>query len=179
MMKPKTHLLLLSIGAIATTSIFFASCGEKRDPEAGAGTNAPEVETYEVDAENQAMAESLTDELITQLNEFANAMLSATDKATAEASAEKLGIVADAISDIASRMNNLKTPDEATRTRLHKKMVKANQAIEQKLSANMQNIMNDEELSNIIAPALMEFQGKMPAHENAFNRLGLGKHRAR
>jgi hypothetical protein len=178
-MQAKTSLRLLSISTIATSAILFASCGEKKAAGTEAGTQAPEAEAYEVDAETQAMAESLTDELIAQLNEFADAMISATDRATAEASVEKLGTVADAIADIAARINNLKTPDEATRTRLREKMMQANQALDQRLIANMQNMMNDEELSNIMGPALMEFQSKLSAHEKTFNRLGISKQRAR
>ena len=167
-MKPKKTLRLFSAGAIATTSIFFASCGEKKESEAPA-------ELAEALAEPKDTAESLTDELIVQINRFADAMISAKDKAAAEAAVIELGKVADDIGGIAARMSELETPGEDVRTRIDKKMNEAGQAVGQKLMANMQGIMSNEELANIIGPALMEFQAKMEAHGKEFERFGLEK----
>lgn len=167
-MKPMTTLRLFSAGAIATTSIFFASCGEKKESEAPA-------ELAEALAEPQDTAESLTDELIVQLNRFADTMISAKDVAAAQAAVIELGKVADDIASIANRMSELETPGEDVRTRIDQKMNEAGQAVGQKLMANMQGIMSTEELVNIIGPALMEFQAKMEAHGKEFQRFGLAK----
>lgn len=167
-MKSKNKLRLSSIGAIAITSIFLASCGEKKDTEAGA--EAPEAV-----AEKQDTAESLTDELIGQINRFADTMISAKDKAAAEAAVIELGKVADDIANIASRMSKLETPGKDIRTGIYKKMNEAGQAVGQKLMANMEGIMNNEELANIIGPALMDFQAKMETHGKEFQRFGLEK----
>ena len=110
-----TTLRLFSITAIASASCFFASCGEKKG-----GETAPEAP--EAAAEKQDTPDSLTDELLDQLNVYADTLLAIKDKAGAEEAAKQLTIIGDDIEAIALRLDKLDTPSEEEQKRLNEKM---------------------------------------------------------
>lgn len=160
-------LKLFSIATFASTSIFFTSCGEKKDAEAGAGTEAPSTEVQK----SQDTLDSLTDELIVQLNQYAETVLSVKDTTTANAAIANLDVIGDAIGAIAARLDKIETPDEAANIAVDEKMKNASNAIKQKMQAAGQ-IMSNQEVAGILIPALQNFGMRMAEHEKVFKRFG-------
>lgn len=164
-------LKLFSIATFASTSIFFTSCGEKKDAEAGASTEAQETEASTAPQLAEDTLDSLTDELIVQLKEYADAVLSVTDKASAEAAVAKLTTIGDEIEAIASRLEKIEVPDEATNIAVDEKMTNAGNEIKNKMQAAGQ-IMSDNEIASIMIPALQKFGMRMAEQEKIFMRFG-------
>ena len=67
--------------------------------------------------------DSLTDELIVQLNHFGEAIVSAKDKASAEEAVKKLNVIGDEIAAIAARLDKLETPSDEEKERIEEKML--------------------------------------------------------
>lgn len=181
-MTPINSLRLFSIGAIATTCIFFASCGEKNTAEAEAGTETPEAEAVteapEAEVAKQDTPDSLTDELIVQFNNLGEAMLSATDKASAEEAANRLSTIAGEIEVIAAGLDKLETPSDEERARLDDKMTNATNAMGEKMGGSMQAIMSNQEVAQIIGPAMMAFGSRMKDLDPVFERFGKNREQA-
>ena len=114
--------------------------------------------------------DSLTDELIVQLNHFGEAIVSAKDKASAEEAVKKLNGIGDEIAAIAARLDKLETPSEEEKERIDEKMLSADKAMEKKMGDAMQAAMFDEKVSGIIAPAVKEFGARMEQHNAIFDR---------
>lgn len=170
-MKPMNTLKLFSIATFTSVCIFFTSCGEKKDAETGASTEAQEAEAGTATQQAKDNLDSLTDELIVQLNEYAGAVLSVSDKATAEAAVAKLTTIGDEIEAIAARLEKIELPDEATNIAMDEKMTKAGKEIQQKMQAASQ-IMSDNEIASIMIPALQKFGMRMAEQEKTFRRFG-------
>jgi len=167
-------LKLFSIATLASTSIFFASCGEKKGAEAETGTEAPASE-----AAKQDTTDSLTDELIVQFNTLGEAMLSAKDKASADEAAKTLTTIGDEIEAIAARLDKLETPSDEERARLEEKMEAASKAMSDKMGNSMQAIMGNQEVAQILGPAFMELGGRMNELNPIFERFGKKKRAAK
>jgi hypothetical protein len=170
-MKIVSKTRLFSAITLTATSLFFTSCGEKKDAEAGASTEAQEAEASAAAQQAEDTLDSLTDELIVQLNEYAGAVLSVSDKATAEAAVAKLTTIGDEIEAIAARLEKIEVPDEATNIAVDEKMTKAGKEIQQKMQAASQ-IMSDNEIASIMIPALQKFGMRMAEQEKTFRRFG-------
>jgi len=173
-MKPMNTLKLLSIATFASTSIFFTSCGEKKDAETEANTEAQEAEASTAAQQAEDTLDSLTDELVVQLNGYADIVLAVKDAPTAEEAVGKLSQVGDAIGAIAARLDKIETPDEATNIAVDEKMKNASNAIKQKMQAAGQ-IMSNQEVAGILIPALQDFGMRMAEHEKVFMRFGSQK----
>lgn len=171
-MKPTTHLRLLSISAIASSAIFFASCGEKKTADAETGTEPPAAEQTEV---KQDTTDSLTDELIEQFNKLGETMLSAKDKASAEEAAKSLVTIGDEIEAIAARLDKLETPSDEERNRLHEKMENASKSMSDKMGNALQGIMGNQEVAQVLGPAFMELGARMNELNPVFERFGKKK----
>jgi len=117
-------------------------------------------------------AESLTDELITGMNKLADTIGSATDKGTAEAAAKKIAALGDDFSAIAGRMDKLDTPSEEEKKALDIKMTKASEEMKKKMQGSMTTLMQNPEIAEILAPAMMEFGQRMNKHNKVFERFG-------
>ena len=168
-MKPMTTLRLFSITAIASASCFFASCGEKKG-----GETAPEApEAPEAAAEKQDTPDSLTDELLDQLNVYADTLLAIKDKAGAEEAAKQLTIIGDDIEAIALRLDKLDTPSEEEQKRLNEKMNAASKAVGEKVGNSVNETMSDQEVAQTLMPALMEFGQRMNKYNAIFERFGM------
>ena len=170
-MKIVSKTRLFSAITLAVTSLFITSCGENKDAETGASTEAQEAEANTETPKAEDTLDSLTDELIVQLHEYADAVLSVSDKATAEAAVAKLGTIGDEVEAIASRLDKIEQPDEATNMAVDEKMKNAGNEIKKKMQAAGQ-IMSDNEVASILIPALQKFGMRMAEQEKIFMRFG-------
>lgn len=166
-MKPVTNLRLLSVITLASSSLFFSACEKK----AAESTEGVEVEQA-VDT-----LDSLTDELVVQLNQYADIVLAVKDTATAQEAVTNLNTVADAIAAIAARLDKIEMPDEAANIAVDEKMKTASMAIKQKMQAAGE-IMSNEEVAGILIPALQNFGKRMAEQEKVFMRFGSQKNKA-
>ena len=166
-MKPVTNLRLLSVITLASSSLFFSACEKK----AAESTEAVEVEQA-VDT-----LDSLTDELVVQLNQYADIVLTVKDTATAEEAVTNLNTVADAITAIAARLDKIEIPDEAANIAVDEKMKTASMAIKQKMQT-VGEIMSNQEVAAILIPALQNFGKRMAEQEKVFMRFGSQKNKA-
>lgn len=172
-MKPTTKLCLLSIIAI-----FFASCGEKKatqaeTPEQVSQTNVEQ----ELPSASGDTLESLTDELVVQLHQYADTVLSVQDEPTAQEAVSKLDGIAKAIGNIAGRMSELETPDDATNVAVDEKMKNAGLAIKEKMQSAGQTL-SDPKIAAILIPAMQKFGIRMAEHEKTFMRFSQKKKQA-
>ena len=165
-MKPVTNLRLLSVITLASSSLFFSACEKK----AAESTEGVEVEQA-VDT-----LDSLTDELVVQLNQYADIVLAVKDTATAQEAVTNLNTVADAIAAIAARLDKIEIPDEAANIAVDEKMKTASMAIKQKMQAAGE-IMSNEEVAGILIP-LQNFGKRMAEQEKVFMRFGSQKNKA-
>ena len=163
-MKRTTTLRLFSAITAASAALFFTSCGDKKDADGGGDDSTAEQKVDTPD--------SLTDELIVQMNALADAVSSAKDKATAEEAVKKMNGVSDEIDAISARLDKLETPSEEERKRLDEKMENATKPMDDKMEKVMGDLMKNEEVANIIMPALMEFGKRMSKNEAIFKRFG-------
>jgi len=143
--------------------------GEKKDVGAEVNGQA-KTEAAEAEVAKQDTVDSLTDELIVQLNHSGEAIVSAKDKASAEEAVKKLNGIGDEIASIAARLDKLETPSEEEKERIDEKMLSADKAMEKKMGDAMQAAMFDEKVSSIIAPAVKEFAARMEQHNAIFDR---------
>ncbi len=171
-MKSATKLLLLPIITITASSLFLVSCGDKKEEATETNTEASEGEKAEV-VKKDTLA-SLTDELVVQLNQYADIVLAVKDTATAQEAVGNLDKVGDAIGAIAARLDKIEMPDEATNIAVDEKMKNASMAIQQKMQAAGQ-IMSNQEVAAVLIPALQNFGMRMAEHEKVFMRFGSQK----
>jgi hypothetical protein len=155
-MKPMNTLKLLSIATFASTSMFFTSCGEKKDAETEANNEAQKAEASTAAQQAENTLDSLFDELIVQFNEAHEAVRSATDKASAEESAKQILIIADEIESIAARLDKLETSSEEEVARCYTKMSSYHhaRAAHYEKMAVLQPIINSQEVEPIMGRAM-------------------------
>jgi len=149
-------LKLVSIATFASTSIFFTSCGEKKDAESGASAEAQEAEAPEQDH-----FDSLTDELILQINNLGDAFDSARDKASGEAFVKKLALIGDEIEAISARMEKLETPSDEDIARIQEKMQNSTKKFNDQFGSFFVRFMQNDELGENVGSAMTEFQKRM------------------
>ena len=166
-MKRTITLRLFAITSFAGASLFLASCNKDTATDESSSDDAAEnAEPVEKDTLG-----SLTDELIVQLNQYADIVLAVKDTTTAQEAVSNLDQVGDAIGAIAARLDKIETPDEATNIAVDEKMKNASMAIQQKMQAAGQ-IMSNQEVAKILIPALQNFGVRMAEHEKVFRRFG-------
>ena len=149
-------LKLVSIATLASTTIFFTSCGEKKDAESGASAEAQEAE-----APKQDDFDSLTDELILQINNLGDAFDSARDKASGEAFVKKLAVIGDEIEAISARMGKLETPSDEDIARIQEKMQNSTKQFKDQFGSFLVRFMQSDELGENVGSAMTEFQKRM------------------
>ena len=152
----KLHLFFTA--AFVSTSIFFASCGEKQNTEAQTSTEAPEAEA---EAEKQDTYDSLTDELIIQINNLGDAFDSAVDKASGEAFVKKLALIGDEIEAISARMEKLEIPSDEDIARIQEKMQNSTKKFNDQFGSFFVRFMQNDELGENVGSAMTEFQKRM------------------
>ncbi|MFK7911715.1 MAG: hypothetical protein AB8F34_14095 [Akkermansiaceae bacterium] len=164
-MKRITAIRLFSIVTAISAPLLFTSCGDKKD---GGGDDSAQTEKKDT-------PDSLTDELIVQMNALADAMVSAKDKASAEEAAKKVEGIGDAVESIATRLDKLETPSEEDKKKLDEKMDKAQEAMGEKMGAVMGAMMSNEEIGEVLGPAMQKFGERMKKHDPIFERFGKKK----
>ena len=164
-MKRTTALRLFSIATAVTAPLLFTSCGEKKD--GGGDDNAQ--------TENTDTPDSLTDELIVQMNALADALATAKDKASAEEAVKKIDGIGDAVDSIATRLDKLETPSEEGKKALNQKTDKAQEAMEKKMGGLIGAMMSNEEIGTVLGPAMEKFGERMEKHNPIFERFGKKK----
>ena len=172
-------LRLISAAAAASTAFLFTSCGEKKDSTDNGNDSAPTEENENKEpnkeAKNVDTPDSLTDELIVQMNVLADAMGSITDKASAEAAVTQINGVGDAFEAIAARLDKLETPSEEEKQRLEAKMDEASSASKAKMKPVMELIRQNQDVASVIGPAMAAFKERMRKLDPIFERFGKKK----
>lgn len=156
---------ILLCTAFATTSLF-VSCDDKKDAGSGdSGGAAAVVDT----------PDTLTDEIIVQMNALADAMVSAKDTDSAEAAVTKIEGISDKLDDIAARMDKLETPSEEKKKALDEKMDKATEGMQEKVGGAMTTVMGNPDVAKILGPAMQKFGERMKENDKIFERFGKKK----
>ena len=153
--------------AFASMSLF-VSCDKKEEAESSDGDSTAAVAKKDT-------PDSLTDEMIAGMNKLADAMSSAKDKESAEAAVKKIEAVADEFAALAGRMDKLETPTEEEKEALNTKMDKASEEMEKKMGGVMSAMMQNQEIAQIIGPAMQKFGERMSEHDKVFERFGKKK----
>ena len=164
-----TKSILLGFAFSAATLL--VSCDDKKESTEGSGSK----ESAEGSGSSAAVVDtpdSLTDELIVEMNKFADILLSAKDKASAEAAAKKLPMIGDEITAIAARMDKLDTPSEAVKIALDAKMEATEKAMEKRMGGFAETMGTNPEVAQIIGPAMQEFVINMNKNDKIFKRFG-------
>lgn len=156
-----------ALGLVAALAL--PSCAEKKDNNANADDPAPKEEK-EKKVDTPA---GLTDELVVQMNVFADVMGTVKDKASAEEAVKKINGVCDAFEAIAVRLDKLETPSEEENHSLEEKMNKASEAMTQKIMASMGALQGNAEAGAVIVPALDEFSKRMEKLKPILDRFGM------
>jgi len=151
-MKPMNILHLITIAIFVSSSVFYASAGEKKD-------------TYD----------SLTGELIVQMKNLGNAFDSAQDKASGEAFVKKLAVIGDEIEAISARMGKLETPSDEDIARIQEKMQNSTKQFKDQFGSFLVRFMQSDELGENVGSAMTEFQKRM---DKLPDFLGPGKKKA-
>lgn len=138
----KSTLSRAAISISIVLSLFVISCGKKNTPD------------------------SLSDELVTQVEELTSAIESAKDKESAEKAAIKINKLADKQVEIFAQLKalDLSAADEKL---IEEKISKAETDNEQRTMAAMRSIMGNPEVRAIIMQSMAEFGKKMESAEGA------------
>ena len=137
-MKPTNILRLITIAIFVSSSMFYACAGEKKD-------------TYD----------SLSDELIVQINNLGNAFDSAQDKASGEAFVKKLAVIGDEIEALSARMGKLETPGDEEIARIQEKMKNSTKKFDDQFGNFFVRFMQNDELGENVSAAMTKFQARM------------------
>ena len=113
-------------------------------------------------------ADSLSDEMVVQMNALSEALATAKDKETAEAAVVKINKISDNMTAISQRLAKVGKPTEKEQAALVEKMT----GVQTKMQEAMVGVMQSPEAAAIIMPAMMEFGKKMAENEAAQNKVG-------
>ncbi|MCP5537586.1 MAG: hypothetical protein H7A51_15305 [Akkermansiaceae bacterium] len=144
----KSTLSLIAVTTSMVLSLFVMSCGKKDT------------------------AASLSDEMLTQMEELITAIESAKDKESAEKSATRIDEIGDELVAIAGRLDALGEPSEEDKKLVKEKMDKAEQDNKERMMAAMKNIMGNQEVGAILGTAMEAFGKKMDGVEDTFKKYG-------
>ena len=158
------HLLL---PPLASTSCFLASCGEKKNTEAAANTEVPEAQA---EAAKPDTYESLTDEIIVQLNNLGDAMALTKDKASSEEFVKKLATIGDEIEDIGARFDKLEPLSDEDIARTEEKIKKSTKGFEKKFEDFFVAFVMNDEIGPNVGAGLTKFQKRMDKLPDVFAR---------
>lgn len=150
----KTTVSKLAIVAASALALFITSCGDKKG-EAAADT-----------------PDSVTDELLTTMDDLSATIATAKDKESAEAAATKIGEIGDEFLAIAKRLDALDEPSEEVKKELDEKMDKAMEEKQGKMMEAMKAISSNPEAMTIVGKAMEAFGEKMNSAEDIFKKFG-------
>jgi len=162
-----TKTIFLSI-AFASSALFL-SCEEKKE-ETKTGDDGGVTTESKADT-----PDSLTDELAGTLNELADVFTSVKDTDTAKAAVDKIDTLGGKFEEIAGRLDKLEEPSDETKKELEAKMDKVAEELEAKMNPFMKTVMGDQEIAQIIMPAMQGFGERMQKLDPIFERFGKKK----
>jgi len=144
----KTSFYKLSLMSFTAITMLFTSCGKKDT------------------------VDSLCDEIISNMSEFADAMGSVKDKESAEAAAEKISTIGDELVAISKRLEVLEVPSDEEKKALAEKIDKAKNEVKEKInSANVDP--GDKDVMAIMGKAMADFGKKMDSVKETFEKYGV------
>ncbi len=117
-------------------------------------------------------ADSLSDELVSKMDELVAAIETAKDKDSAEKAATEIDKIGDEFVAIAKRLDALGEPSEEDKKLVEEKMEKSQDGNSDKMSAAMKSIMTNPEVGMIIGKAMEGFGKKMEEAEKTFEKYG-------
>ncbi len=117
--------------------------------------------------------ESLSDEMISQMNELTIAIESAKDKESAEKAVARIDEIADEIKSIAERMEALGEPSEDEVKAVKEKWEAAEKENNEKMTAAMKTLISNREVAEILGKGMMEFGKKLESTEETFKKIGI------
>lgn len=144
----KSTLSRIAVTASMVLALFVISCGKKDT------------------------ADSLSDEMVTQMGELVSAIESSKDKESAEKSAIKIGEIGDAMVELAGRFDALGEPSEEDKKLVKEKTDKAEEDNEERITAALKNIAASPEAGVILGKAMDDFGKKMEGVESTFKKYG-------
>ena len=105
--------------------------------------------------------EELTTNLITSMGEFADALAGIEDKKSALEAAAKFGGIAEKLEALAMKMEVLGFPEGSQAEEINSQMTKFEKEMQQKMNKSISPILVNEELNDVLMPALMKFGERM------------------
>lgn len=160
-----TKSIFLSLAFASAT--LFVSCGEKKE-EAGSPSDGEDVAMADAAVDTP---DTLTDELIVQMNRLGDTLLTVKDKASAEVAVKEVTAVGNDIISIAERMDKLETPSEEAQAALEAKMKKTEVAMTEKMRG-LGEVMQQPGVAEVLMPAMMEFSKRIQEADKTFERFG-------
>ncbi|MBT8044376.1 MAG: hypothetical protein KJO79_05440 [Verrucomicrobiae bacterium] len=145
----KSTLSRMTVAASMILSLFVMSCGKKDT------------------------AESLSDEVVAQMNELVAAISSAKDKESAEQAASKIDAIGDELVDIAARLDALGDPSEDDKKMIKEKMETAKEENNKKLTEAMTAAMGNTDAREVLMKAMDSFSKKMKEVDATYKKFGL------
>ena len=143
----KNKLTQFTMVACATTAMIFTSCGKKDT------------------------VDSLSDEIVEQMNAMADAMSSVKDKESAEAAAKKIEEIGDEMEDIAKRMEALGDPSDEDKKLVTEKVEAAQKAMGEKMAKSGGEMATDPEAGKIMMEAMKKFGERMKETEKTMKKF--------
>ena len=105
--------------------------------------------------------EQLTTNLITSMGEFADALAGIEDKKSALEAVAKFGGIAEKLEALAMKMEVLGFPEGSQAEEINSQMTKFEKEMQQKMNKSISPILVNEELNDVLMPALMKFGERM------------------
>lgn len=120
-----------------------------------------QVDEPKADPEIIKQREELTTNLITSMGEFADALAGIEDKKSALEAAAKFGGIAEKLEALAMKMEVLGFPEGSQAEEINSQMTKFEKEMQQKMNKSISPILVNEELNEVLMPALMKFGERM------------------
>lgn len=116
--------------------------------------------------------EEIATKIMDAMQDFGNAVISATDLTTAKEAATKITTIAERLDVLAAELKKMDPPSEELKKAIDAKMEARNKEMEKVMGEGMQNTMQalSPEAREVVQKALVEFFGKMGQAGEEFNR---------
>lgn len=122
---------------------------------------------------NEDNADDLINDFVIRMNIIISTLVNTKDAASAQQAADQLKNGCDTLTALVERLDKLDTPDDEHLVRIRARMSAVNNANAEKVQKFMPIMLNNEEISTILGPALEDFEDKMSKHDDVFERFGM------
>lgn len=120
-----------------------------------------QVDEPKADPEIIKQREELTTNLINSMGEFADAIAGIEDKKSALEATAKFDGIAEKLEALAMKMEVLGFPEGSQAEEINSQMTKFEKEIQQKMNKSIQPILGNEEIKEVLMPALMKWSERM------------------